>query len=396
MEISMNMNCFNILNEIMKMIWRSVFIVLLILFQPGVVLTATDKVSDTENCLLCHRYPNIGRYDETGQKRSFYINEDKYARSVHGKLRCKSCHVGLDTIPHTDVKKVDCSTKCHIEEPSANKEFSHANVIEKFRTSVHGEGTGPEPRKYVEDLPTCKSCHTNRMYSPLSGMWGKSEELIDETLTRCKGCHTEPQWTERFFSHFAHRMRRRRSQREIVALCTGCHENQQKMSRHGLESVEPFKDTFHWAQVKYHVENAPDCISCHIPVGFSTHDIRPRTDPASSIHVDNRVNTCSNQGGLQVCHPGATQKFAGGNVHSYRQKDQMLAGLAYAGGEDENWGYSSGTDGKELPEKRLMEYKILSLIRFVYKLLIAVVVGSMILHQLLDYRCAKKHMKNHH
>ena len=80
----------------------------------------------------------MGRYDKTGKKRVFYVNEKMFANSVHGNLRCKSCHVGLDKIPHTDIKKVDCSTKCHIEEPSTNKEFSHINMIQKYEASGSG------------------------------------------------------------------------------------------------------------------------------------------------------------------------------------------------------------------------------------------------------------------
>jgi hypothetical protein len=111
-------------------------------------------------------------------------------------------------------------------------------------------------------------------------------------------------------------MRRVRGQPEIIKLCTGCHEDSHKMARHGLESVSTYKDTFHWSLVKYGVKNAPDCISCHVPVGYTTHDIRPRGDAMSSIHTLNRVSTCSNQGGIQSCHPAATARFATGRVHA--------------------------------------------------------------------------------
>ena len=184
----------------------------------------TEALSDTENCLLCHRYPSIGRYDEGGTKRVFYVNDKKFAGSIHGKLKCKNCHVGLDKIPHTDVKKVDCATKCHIKEPSTNQEFSHVNMIQKFEASVHGPGTAANPKPFSEDLPTCKHCHSNRMYIPLDGMWGNSTALSNETLARCIGCHTDASWAENFYAHFTHRMRRRRTHTEVVKLCTGCHE----------------------------------------------------------------------------------------------------------------------------------------------------------------------------
>ena len=380
-----------------RTIWAFIYIVSFFfsIQNTGIAFAQSDIVSDTENCLFCHRYPAMGRYDKTGTKRIFYINEEKFANSVHGKLRCKSCHVGLDRIPHTNIKKVDCSTKCHIEEPSTNREFSHANMVEKFQSSVHGEGTEEKPKPSPEDLPTCKYCHNNRMYNPYMGMQGRSEALSHETLTRCLGCHTEQRWAERFYSHFTHRMRKRRTQEEIIVLCTSCHEDQEKMSRHGIETIETYKDTFHWVQVEYKVENAPDCVSCHIPVGYSTHDIRPRTDPVSPIHMKNRVKTCSNQGGLQVCHPGATERFASGRVHAYGLKAQMVAGRKGSPLGEKSKNLVMERAEQDMVKKDLFHYKILTLIKLFYKVLIAVVIGFMCVHQLLDYRRARQRMREH-
>ena len=348
-----------------------------------------------ENCLLCHRYPSIGRYDKKGIKRIFYINDEKFANSVHGKLRCKSCHVGLDEIPHTDIKKVDCSTKCHVKEPSTNKEFSHINMIEKYQASVHGTGDKAKPKNFPEDLPTCKDCHNNPMYIPFGGMWGKSEALSNETLSRCFGCHPEKQWAEKFYSHFTQRLRRRRSPAEIIALCTRCHEDREKMARHGLETVDTYKDTFHWAQIKFGVENAPDCISCHAPVGYTTHDIRPREDPISPINSTNRVKTCSNQGGLQECHPAATVKFATGRVHAYGVKARMIAGKGAVDDENPDLALVRKRAEADITTQEAFHYNILELIRLFYKLLIGGTIGFMCLHQFLAYMSAKrKHNKS--
>ena len=339
-----------------------IYSVLFLLLAFGMAF-GTNAVSDTENCLLCHRYPSIGRYDETGTKRVFYVNDKKFAGSIHGKLKCKNCHVGLDKIPHTDVQKVDCATKCHIKEPSTNQEFSHINMIQKFEASVHGTGTAEKPKPFPADLPTCKYCHTNHMYSPLEGMWGNSAALSNETLTRCIGCHTKESWAQNFYAHFTHRMRRQRTQAEVIKLCTSCHEDVQKMARHGLESIETYKDTFHWNLVRYGVKNAPDCISCHIPVGYSTHDIRPRTDPVSPLHIFNRINTCSNQGGLQVCHSGASAEFATGRVHAYGTKAQLLAVKSSEGFEDPAMTRLFERAEADFSEADIFHYKVLKLRR---------------------------------
>ncbi len=371
------------------------FTALFLAVCSGIAFAKSKAVRDAENCLFCHRYPHIGRFDKTGKKRIFYVNEKLFANSVHGKLRCKSCHVGLDEIPHTDVKKVDCSTKCHIEEPSTNKEFSHINMIEKYQASVHGTGDSKNPKPYPEDLPTCKYCHKNRVYNPFVGMWGESEALSRETLARCIGCHTDKQWAERFYSHLTHRMRRRRSQTEIVNLCMSCHEDQEKMARHGLESIETYKDTFHWIQVEYHVKKAPDCISCHVPVGYSTHFIRPKTDLASPVNIVNRVQTCSNQGGLQKCHPGATADFAKGRVHAYGIKARIQAGNTKGLKiKDDFEKLVIERAEQDISKEEVFHYKVLKIIRLFYQMLITVVIGSMCLHQFLDYRRTKKKHKH--
>ena len=376
---------------------KSLVLAAIFVILPVTIATAqTDVVTDTENCLFCHRYPNMGRYDKSGNKRIYYVNEKLFASSVHGKLKCKSCHAGLDEIPHTNVKKVDCSSSCHIKEPSTGKEFSHSNMVEKFRASVHGEGTAANPKRHPEDLPTCKYCHDNPMYRAPRGVWGQSQALINETLARCMGCHTSSNWAERFYSHFTHRMRKRRSQEEIVALCTSCHEDQEKMARHGLESIGTYKDTFHWIQVQYGVKNAPDCISCHVPVGYSAHDIRPRTDRMSSINLENRVKTCSNQGGVQSCHPGATAQFAEGRVHAYGMKAQIMASQNQANlVEDQNISLVVERAEKDLSKKELFHYKVLNLVKLFYKILIAFVIGSMLIHQGLDYMASRRHLKSH-
>jgi hypothetical protein len=342
--------------------------------------------ADTENCLLCHRYPNMGRFDESGQKRIFYVNADHFAHSVHRKLQCKSCHVGLDKIPHTDVKKVDCTTKCHIREPSSNREFSHENMAQKYRNSVHGRTASEGETPYPEDLPTCKYCHDNRSQDPQPGLWGMSQELANETLARCIGCHTKENWAENFYAHFTQRMRRIRSQTEIIRLCTGCHEDEQKMTRHGLETVETFKDTFHWNLVKFGVKDAPDCISCHVPLGYSSHDIKPRSDPASSIHQLNRVDTCSNQGGIQSCHPGATPQFASGRVHLYGSKAQIAAWEQLIEiKEPERKSLLVERAQTEFSEQEIFRQQVLTVIRIFYKVLIVLVIGSMAFHQWLDF-----------
>lgn len=328
----------------------------------------SELFRDGENCQMCHRYPTMGVYDKTGEKRIFYISGQKFADSAHGKLRCSNCHIGLDKIPHADIKEIDCSTKCHIDGSSLNQDFSHMNMIKKYEASVHGRGTEQNPKPFPEDLPTCKYCHNNT----LEVFGDEIAVLSNETLTG---------------------LRRRRSQSKIVKLCASCHEDQKKMARHGIESIDTYKDTFHWELIKYGVENAPDCISCHVPAGYSSHDIRPKSDPLSPINIANRIKTCSGPGGVQTCHPDATDRFATGRVHAYGIKAQLVTGESVFNVEGRFRSLMIEQAKTDIPDEEIFHYRILKILRLFYKILIAGVISFMSLHQLLDYIRARKELK---
>jgi hypothetical protein len=351
-----------------------------------------EIVADTQNCLICHRYPAMGRFDESGEKHIYYVNGQMFANSVHGNLRCGECHTDIKKIPHGDVKKVDCTTRCHQKDPSTGKEFSHQQTAEKMKASVHGVDLPPP---LAADLPTCKSCHGNRIVDK-SSLWDIMKKAAEETEARCSGCHLKSPWVKAFFPHFTRRIRPVRSQAEIVSMCVDCHSDAQMMARHGIESTDTFKDTFHWTLVKFGVTDAPDCLSCHVATGVNTHSILERSNPDSSVNIMNRMNTCSNQNGVRSCHPAATPAFATGRVHAYGVKAALASG----------WGDFTGTlvSGKvpeklaeeaaaEVSESESLKYIILEALRLFYKVFIGLVIGGMFYHQWMDYLSYRRERK---
>jgi len=90
------------------------------------------------------------------------------------------------------------------------------------------------------------------------------------------------------------------------------------MRRYGLptEQVTTYKESFHGVASKYGMTTVADCASCH---GF--HDIRPSSDPKSSIHKDNLAKTCGR------CHPGAGKNIIKGKIHIEPEKKE--AGIVY-------------------------------------------------------------------
>ncbi len=83
---------------------------------------------DELNCVLCHKHRGLSRIDENGNFRLFYINEALFEEGPHVRVKCLDCHIDISKIPHEPAKKVDCTTECHLNEPSSKKPFSHKPV----------------------------------------------------------------------------------------------------------------------------------------------------------------------------------------------------------------------------------------------------------------------------
>jgi len=368
-------------------------------------LTAPHLMAaDVENCDLCHKYSGLGRIDESGRKHLYYVNDSLFQQSVHGKIRCKECHTEIEKYPHTNAKKVDCATVCHLIDPATGKNFSHATMIEKYELSVHGtKDKDGNLKEHAEDLAGCVYCHENRIYQPVTGLAKKDQGIAQEILDRCLGCHNEEQWARTFYNHFTHRLHQRRTSRKMVELCVSCHEDTEKMARHGLTVTGTFHDTFHWQGIKYGDPNAPNCITCHAPVGYFSHQIMPKNDPGSAIHKDNLVRTCANLDGVQVCHPSATPSFAQGKIHPAGFKigvfEFKMKGLdrlrKITRGEMKPFQEVRAQQpaAEELTPLDYYQGLILQLIKYFYLMLIGGLISFMIVHQILDYFATRREME---
>jgi cytochrome b subunit of formate dehydrogenase len=107
------------------------------------------------------------------------------------------------------------------------------------------------------------------------------------------------------------------------------------------DRFKTFQDSYHGLAGQAGSVEVANCASCH-----GVHDIKPSTDPTSRIHKTNLASTCG------ACHPGANENFAKGQVHV----------IASAGGEE-----------------------VLYFVSSAYILLITVVIGGMVIHNVLDF-----------
>ncbi len=289
--------------------WSFSLLAMVLLAPPSV------PAADIGNCLLCHKYPGLSRIDEDGRLRLLFINEATMNSSVHARVKCEDCHTDIKKIPHDPAKKVDCLTQCHIVEPTSEQKFSHREVARFLSKSVHGlEDRDQKPKKHPEDLPSCKDCHDNPLYRPLSIFKQKVHPGISKAaLGRCRVCHKKDEFIYRFYNHVTTRLHKIRSPKNIAEICARCHDDAQLAARHGLstKAVYSYGETFHGKAALFLDERVPDCLDCHVNPGRSVHQMLSYKDPNAITNENNKGLICANMD----CHPGASPKLAEYRVH---------------------------------------------------------------------------------
>ncbi len=344
-----------------------------LLFTTPMCLAEVDG-----SCTMCHKYPGLGRIEKAeGEqakktKRLFYINNKLFESTYHGKIRCKSCHTGVEKIPHTNAPAVDCATNCHIVDPSTNRSFSHKKIVDDYNNSVHGEAGSRIKDK--SDLPVCKDCHNNKTYHDTVG---KQTDSIHK-VTVCKECHESEEFVQRFYEHIMYRTSKRRPSKDVVKLCSTCHADQELMKKAGLDAVVGFTYTFHAKAIKFGNEEVANCLNCHAPydLGFSPHRITSRQEEHSPVSIENKIMTCRQSG----CHVEAIDEFSlGSRVHPSPEKIRFLMS-----------GEEPVPEENQVIKDPTFQTKVVGWIQLFYKVLITVVVGGLGLHRLLDMYASRR------
>ena len=306
------------------------------LFAPAAVGADPGEI-----CLACH-----GDKDAKGASgKSIAVDAAKYAASVHGgaKLACTACHadVSEQKIPHAEkLKPVDCSNchdkpvaeykntvhgkarkdgstaaatcaNCHGKDAVGGAKMPGGAIATQFHDSIHGKALagaaqsaaptctnchGAHSIRAKDDekssvnrakVPdTCGSCHTKQRQQYLQGKHGKLRQEGNLGTPGCSDCHS------------AHRIQKPNApafQAQISAECGTCH----------AKYMETYRETFHGQVTNLGYVAVATCASCH-----GAHDIRPASDPASTVSPQNRPATC------MKCHKGATVSFAGWDPHA--------------------------------------------------------------------------------
>ncbi len=314
------------------------------------------------DCLVCHADNTLTATNTAGRAISLFVDEAKFAASVHKTNSCVSCHADI-TAGHPDdhrrVAAVNCA-RCH-EEQGENYGASVHGLARKAGhedaaacVDCHGSHdilppTSPaSPLHFVQQAQTCGRCHAREARDVANSVHGKAMATGQRDAPTCTDCHSE------------HKIEalKNGTPLEISGVCSRCHASVYLDQKYNLpdDRVKTYLESYHGLAAQNGSTVVANCASCH---GY--HLILPSSDPDSSINTNHLVATCGS------CHPGADKMFVSGKIHS---------------------------DLSATPEGRDLAGKINWWVRRIYLALIFVVVGAMFVHNaLLFHKKVAAHLR---
>lgn len=180
-------------------------------------------------------------------------------------------------------------------------EYTYFQETDEIK-NIH-ESLFPVSRK--NSIQTCRECHEEIEKDYLEGVHGKDYVKRIKDVPVCIDCHgnqeiLSPQ--DLNSPAFA---------TNVSGVCAHCHDDEALARQYGFLTarLKTYFNSFHGTASKFGETRVANCASCH---GY--HDIRPSSDPKSSINPKNLPKTCGK------CHPGAGVNFAKGKIHVVSEK----------------------------------------------------------------------------
>jgi cytochrome b subunit of formate dehydrogenase len=229
----------------------------------------------------------------------------QFAKSVHAEKSCRTCHGPPHAVQSTQepgarmaaVGQITTCGKCHDD------------VLEGFRTSVHGEGMLKSG--LTEAAPSCSDCHGS--HSILKKGDPRARASHEKSPETCGSCHelVLEHWRDESTHGQLWRDGKTGAHGEEGPVCTTCHIDSHSvrdptsasMRQHvphdcgacHEEGLKSFRDSFHGKATELGFTTVAMCSDCHTP-----HQNLPASDPRASIHPDHLGETCGK------CHEGQT------------------------------------------------------------------------------------------
>lgn len=313
---------------------------------------------------------------------------DKFKKSKHGQElakgndkapTCTDCHGEHDiksTLLSNDFTKLNLTDKClscHKNGKIPHKNFKgEEELISGYQKSVHylalKDGNFDAPTCYqchgahemesaenpsskiskTNIAKTCgqSNCHVNQLKDYTGSIHEMGVSKGNNDAPTCNNCHGNHGIVTKNLEN------KQQKTRELVKLCYNCHTSVELVERNDLPTQvgKSYEESFHGLATRGGSKEAANCESCH-----GNHNIRPSTDSLSTINRKNLPQTCGK------CHPGATEVLFTKKIHLNDPEN------------DSPWVYW--------------------ITRF-YTVMIFVLIGFMVFHNILDLRRKLKLKKN--
>ncbi|HQL53293.1 MAG TPA: hypothetical protein PLQ87_01170 [Phycisphaerae bacterium] len=288
-------------------------------------LPPAARAGDPDNCLLCHQFRGLSRYDPAADRAHLFFVDPDYThelRGPHARLACTACHARSEVgvVPHGAVSRVNCTQTCHLSAAGQlDRRFSHENVAWLLDRGAHTHAVlssltftgGP---LLAPGQSPCLYCHDEPVFRDPANVVTTLSPREDRTFDRCDVCHAEqvPIDVAYYLRHIAARLQSARPPLEIAQVCAVCHTDPDVLKTFEMpNAVASFVRSFHGKAALLGDNTTADCLACHVAAGENAHLMLAKADPRSSVHPANVANACRST----ACHPGADPRFAAAAVH---------------------------------------------------------------------------------
>ena len=294
------------------------------LFDP----VTGKRIIPNERCLKCHGDENE-RTDvrDDGSIVEIYVPPHQFEASVHGDQMCTDCHTTITRVPHREAPEVlvgcvECHEKTWAEhkdsgDPSYQRLGEVVEQIDSYLRSVHAR---PNKKDQSRTNATCYDCHDAHNIGPL-GSQQRAEHRLENPQV-CGSCHEAALADYRQSDHGKAVLEKGDSE---AAVCSDCHTTHEIDSPKGdpvmlqitescgnchQDAQRTYRRSYHGQVTRLGYAHTAKCYDCH-----GGHGVRGEEDPTSTIHRNNRLETC------RTCHEDAPENFLG--FHSHGNSDDF-------------------------------------------------------------------------
>jgi cytochrome b subunit of formate dehydrogenase len=280
---------------------------------------------DPHNCLFCHQYRGLSRYDAEARLLHVFFVQPEYTDQrlgPHARITCTDCHPGqeVSVVPHSPVSRVNCTQACHLTSPNGGEQrFSHANVAEMLDRSAHPSKVLTQTqlaggRPLAEGQADCPYCPDEPVFRNADRVMPVLAALGGRTFDRCNVCHQKqiPADIAYDLRHIASRLQPSRPSMEMAQVCAVCHSDPVLRKRYEMhDAVASYLRSYHGKAALLGDPSTADCLSCHVAAGSNAHLMLKPDNPASSVNRIRVPDTCR----TAACHPGADVRIGSASVH---------------------------------------------------------------------------------